>query len=424
MPSFLPYSLSGVASDFHDATNRNLLERWQPLCDWLDTRLRDGFDPSCKVAAVRTGARGLAHDRQGRLLSGVNLASLDPLNIATHPKVLSAVQDAAARFGVHSAGSAAMMGMTTLTVRLEERMAAFLSMQDALVLPSGGEALFAVFRALVQPGDHVILDSLAAPGIRSVAEIATRKVHRAHHMSAASVLSHLEQIRAQEPDAGILVITEALSWADSQSPELARLQEICRLHEATLLVDTALDLGSTGPGGRGVLAAQGLLGKVDIVSGTFARAFGSNGGFLACNHPALRTAIVQNSMVHWSSSAISPPQAAGILAALDLIEGCEGERRRRLLLQNCRSFRDGLAAQGYEVLGVPGSMIPVLLGGGAVARRMTAEVLYHGVIVNLTEHPQVPQGAARWMLQPMADHNDTDVETFLSLTGRARRFAA
>lgn len=424
MSTFLPDSLTGIASDFHDATNRNLLERWQPLCDWLDTRLRDGFDPACKVNAVRIGARALAHDRRGRMLSGVNLASLDPLNISTHPRVLAATQDAAARFGIHSGGSAAMMGLTSLVVTLEQRMATFLSMRDAVVFPTGADALHALFRTLVQPGDHIILDSLAAPGLRDLAEIATRKVHLAHHLSPASVLEHLEKIRAQEPDAGILVMMEAMSYADCQSPDLVTLREMCRLHEATLLVDTALDLGSTGPGGRGVLGRQGVLGEVDLVSGTFARAFASNGGFLACNHPALRAAIVQSSLVHWSSSAISPLQAAAILAALDLIDGMEGDWRRRCLLRNCRAFRQGLTKQGYNVLGEPGSAIPVLLGAAAVARRMTAEVLYNGAVVNLVEYPIVPQGGARWILHPMADHSAEDVDTFLALTERARRFAA
>lgn len=424
MSSFLSDSLTGIATDYHDARNRNLIDRWEPLNDWLDDRLTERFDPSCKVNTVRVGARACGFDRKGRLITGVNFASQDPLNLGSHPKILAATQDAAARFGVHSAGSAAMMGLTSLAIKLQDRLAEYLCMDHAVVFQNGGSGLYAVVRTLVQDGDHIILDAHSPSALREIATGATRKVHLARHLSCEAVLERLERIRAQEPDGGILVMVEALSGADSRCTDIARLQDICRLHEATLLVDVGMDLGSIGPRGTGVLGMQNMLGKVDVVVGTFARAFVANGGFVASNHKALRTAMMYGTGVHASCSAISPLQTAVALTALTLIEGEEGEQRRGKLLANARRLRTGLAAQGYEILGEPSAIVPVRLGDAGPARRATASVLYSGAVVNLIEQPIGPRDGARWILQMMADHTNRDLQAFLRLTREARRQVA
>lgn len=412
--------LDGVASDYHDAGNPNLLDRWQPMRDWLTLRLSAGVDSSCKVLASRVGPRARGFDRAGIRFSGINFASQDSLGLSSHPHVIAATTDATLQYGVHSAGPAAQMGLTGLMLELEARVARFLGMFDATVFPAGLLARQAVIRTLVRPGDHILIDCHADAGLKDAADGAAAKVHRFVHGSTEAVERRLLRLRKSEPRAGILIVTEGIFGLDGDSPDIAALQSLAWEFGATLLVDVTRDLGALGPTGRGVLELQNLLGKVDVVVGGFAATFASNGGFVATDHPALKPALRLTSGAQGLSSALSPMQAAAAIAAFDIVECGEGVYRRERLLANATRLRDGLSAVGFEVLGLPGAMVPVRLGPTALARRMTTAVQSAGGIVNLIEEPLVAKDDCRWNLQVTADHTDALIDEFVSVAATAR----
>lgn len=422
MTDFLPLddTLDRIAADCHDADNRNLLDRWRPVADWMEARLAAGIDPHAKVQIGRIGPRAILRDRAGRFLSGVNFASEDPLGLGAHPALMAAAQTAAARHGMHAAGSPDAAGLTSAARALEERIAAFLGTADATAFSTGWTAGFEAIRVLVDAGDHVLIDAHCPPGLMEAAARATRKVFPIPHGSVAHAEARLEAIRSQEPDAGILVVTCGLFADTSDSPDLGALRRLCRRYEATLLVDVSHDLGVMGPGGRGAIGAQGLLGQVDVITGSLGRGFASAGGFVAGDHPALKAALRLGSGAQALSSAVSPMQAAAALAAIDLVDGEEGAARRARLEDNVRRLRAGLLAEGFDVRGEASAIVPVHLGAPAEARRMTAEMLGSGAIVNLDEPPIVPRGACRWRLQVMAGHSAADIDLFVALAGRAR----
>lgn len=413
-------SLDRIADDCVDADNRNLLDRWRPVAEWMEARLAAGIDPHGKVQIGRIGPRAILRDRAGRFLSGVNFASEDPLGLGAHPALLAAAQTAAARHGVHAAGSPDAAGLTSATRDLEERLAAYLGTADATVFATGWTAGFEAIRVLVAAGDHVLIDAHCPPGLMEAAGRATRKVFQIPHGSTAQAQARLEAIRAQEPDAGILVVTAGLFPGTSDQPDLGALHALCRLHDATLLVDVTHDLGVLGPGGRGAIGEQGMMGKVDVVTGSLGRGFASAGGFVAGDHPALKAALRLGSGTQALSGAVAPMQAAVAVAAIELVDGAEGAARRERLARNVHRLRAGLVAEGFDVRGEPSPIVPVHLGSPAEARRLTAEMLASGAIVNLDEPPIVARAACRWRLQVMAGHSEADIDLFVALAGRAR----
>lgn len=419
-------TLTGALPDPACAAGPDLLDRWQPLHDWVRRRIDSGIPPGPKCNLGRIGPRGMGRpDAAGAPVFGVQFAAQDRLSLSAHPAICEAAHAAIAARGVHSAGPVAMMGLSDLAERLEARIAGFLGLAGATVFPTGWAAGYGAVRTLVRPDDHVLIDALAPGCLQQGATAATRHVHRFAHLSTDAAARRLIRLRAEYPLGGILVVTRALFGQDSESPDLPALQALCRAHRATLLVDVAEDLGATGPGGRGVPGLQGLHGAIDVLVGSFSRTFAANGGFVAASHPALQDALRLTCGLLASSSALSPVQAAVVLAALDIVEGVEGEWRRARLLRHVTALREGLADHGYTVPGVPGTVVPVLLGDLAQARRMTAAMLEAGVFVHLLEPPAVPQGRCRWCLQPMAAHEDSDIARLLDAAETLRaRFPA
>lgn len=402
----------------------SLLDRLSPLPYGWDMLDDFGIDTFAKqiVGPVLTQAR--ANDRRGRLLGdGINFASQDYLSLACHPQIQAAAVEAIARYGVHSAGSPALMGNTTLSVELEQRLASFLGMRSCSLFPTGWGAGYGAIRTLVRATDHVVIDHLSHACLWEGARNATRNVHSFAHLSLKGLEEHLVRIRQQDPSGGILVVTESLFSMDADSPDLQAHQELAKGHNATLLVDMAHDLGSMGPTGLGALETQGMQGKIDVVMGSFSKTFAANGGFVACNEPGLKLAIRFGCGPHTFTNAMSPVQAAVVLKALDIVQSPEGQVRRHCLLDNALHLRKALAGTGHTVLGLPSAVVPVVVGGIAHSRLLTRFMLAGGMLVNLIEHPAVPRDASRLRLQIMADHTHAQIDRLVAVLAEAGRQA-
>jgi glycine C-acetyltransferase len=184
------------------------------------------------------------------------------------------------------------------------------------------------------------------------------------------------------------------------------------------LVDVAHDLGAMGEGGRGFIGQQGMSGQIDIVMGSFSKTFASNGGFVACNSPAVRQYLKFYGCSATFSNALSPVQAATVTKAFDIVQSDKGRQLRRLLLKRVGEMRDALAAAGLQVIGNPSAIVPVLVGDEALARMVSRRLPELEVIANLVEYPAVAKGNARFRLQMMPSHSAENVR---ELAARLRR---
>jgi 7-keto-8-aminopelargonate synthetase-like enzyme len=276
--------------------------------------------------------------------------------------------------------------------------------------PTGWAAGYGVVRGLVRNDDHVIIDALAHSCLQEGAYAATRNVHINSHNNLQSVRRHLQRIRNRDRANAILVATEALFAADSDTPDIGALQELCREFEATLLVDVANDFGTVGEDGRGHIGLQQMAGKVDIVIGSFSKAFASNGGFACTHSPAVGEYLRHFGSTGTFSNAMSPIQAAIVLKALEIVRSEEGRQLRASLMRNVLRLRERLTTANLDVVGDPSPLVSTKVGDEAIGRMMSRRLPALGVAAHLVEFPAVAKGSSRFRLHVMAKHEAEHID--------------
>jgi len=407
-------ALTGSLRDYRDLRGADLLGRVEHFFRWQDLRRQHRLWPYSRATEEAPKTVCAAQEDTGARFGGVNFGSQDYLSLASHPGIMAAAKAAIDEYGVHSAGSAAFIGNTRYSLALERSIADFLGMEHAVLYPTGWAAGFGVIKALVRPDDHVVMDGLCHSCLQEGAFAATRNVHLHGHLNIASARRHLTRIRTRDAENAILLVTESLFSMDSDTPDIAALQDLCREFKATLLVDCAHDLGNLGEDGRGHIGLQHLIGQVDIVMGSFSKTFGSNGGFVACNSPAVREYLKYYSAPQTFSNALSPVQAAIVLKAFDIVKGAEGRTLRAELMSNIVYLRTRLQEAGFEVVGEPSAIVPVMMREEGLARLVASRLPELGVVANLVEYPAVAKGSARFRFQVMARHTKGDIDDVVS----------
>jgi glycine C-acetyltransferase len=209
---------------------------------------------------------------------------------------------------------------------------------------------------------------------------------------------------------------------DSDTPDLLALQALCREFDATLVVDVAHDLGNLGDDGRGHVGIQGMLGKIDVIMGSFSKTFASNGGFVACKSRAVKEYLRFYSAPATFSNALSPVQAATILKAFEIVDSFEGRALRLAMMTNILTLRDRLREAGLDYYGDPSAIVCVKMGSEGLARLVSRRLPELGLVANLVEFPAVPKGAARIRMQVMANHSEKNIADAVRIlkTAKAR----
>ena len=402
-------ALQGSMRDFRAPTGADLLARCGDFFQWEDGRRQSGTWPFSRATEAGPATSGAVRDDQGVLCEGVNFASQDYLSLSSHPLVETAACRAVLDFGVHSAGSPVLVGNTATSVELEYRLAEFLGMREVVLFPTGWAAGFGVIKGLVRSHDYVVMDALAHSCLQTGAQASTQNVVLFRHLDTNHCRQRLATIRAKDAQAGILLVTESLFSMNSDTPDIAAMQALAHEFGATLVVDAAHDLGCLGPDGAGHIGIQGMLGKVDLVMGSFSKTFGSNGGFVATNSREVKEYLKFYSPSCTFSNALSPVQVAVITKALEIIRSAEGRMLRDKLMRNVLSLRGQIQARGMEVYGDPSAIVAVKTGDEALARMTSRELPGLGLISNLVEFPAVAKGQARFRLQVMANHAPTQI---------------
>ncbi|HYM17487.1 MAG TPA: aminotransferase class I/II-fold pyridoxal phosphate-dependent enzyme [Micropepsaceae bacterium] len=407
-------TLTGSLREFRDPRGTDLFERVEGFYRWQDARRQQGFWPYSKSTEKAPLNMCAAKDDAGRRFEGVNFASQDYLSLSSHPAIKQAAKEAVEEYGVHSAGSAAFLGNTRYSLELQRTISTFLNMEHTVLYPTGWAAGYGVIRGLIRAEDHVVMDGLAHNCLQDGAIAATRNIHLHGHLNLVSVRRHLNRIRTRDKNSGILVITEGLFSMDSDTPDIAAMQELCREFNAKLMVDVAHDLGNIGEDGTGHIGLQQMLGKVDIVMGSFSKTFASNGGFVCVNSPAVREYLRYFGSSGTFSNALSPVQSAIVLKAFEIVQSEEGRNLRASLMKNVLHLRNELQKMGLEVIGNPSAIVSAKVGDEALARMVSQRLPELGVVANLVEFPAVAKGSARFRLQVMAKHTKENIDALIA----------
>jgi 8-amino-7-oxononanoate synthase len=292
---------------------------------------------------------------------------------------------------------------------LEAAAADLVSQPAALVFTSGYAANVGLLSCLAGPQDLIVSDALNHASIIDGARLSRAHVRVVPHLDVEATARAL----ADPPPGRAFVVTESYFSMDADSPDLAALRRVCDAHGAALLVDEAHALGVLGPGGRGLCAQAGVL--ADAVVGTFGKAFGAGGAFVAgCE--SLIAWLWNRARSFVFSTGVSPMVAA---AALDGLRRAAGEPgRREAVLSRATRLRAGLAARGLRVLG-HGPIIPWVVGEPRRAVRFAEALVVRGVDVRAIRPPSVPAGTARLRLTVTAALTEADVDHAIAAVGAA-----
>src|SRR5258705_1556889 len=242
-------TLTGSLREYREPHGTDLFQRVEGFYQWQDLRRAHGFWPYSKSTEEAPRNICAAKDDAGRSFKGVNFASQDYLSLSSHPLIKEAAKAAVEEYGVHSSGSAAFMGNTRYSLELQRVISQFLNMEHTVLYPTGWAAGYGIIRGLIRADDHVVIDGLAHNCLQDGAIAATRNIHLHGHLNLQSVRRHLNRIRSRDKENAILVITEGLFSMDSDTPDIAAMQDLAREYDAKLMVDVAHDLGNIGDDG-------------------------------------------------------------------------------------------------------------------------------------------------------------------------------
>ncbi|MFC2094833.1 aminotransferase class I/II-fold pyridoxal phosphate-dependent enzyme [Candidatus Bipolaricaulota bacterium] len=341
---------------------------------------------------------------EGRRL--IMLGSNNYLGLTMHPAVREAAVKAIRDFGTSCTGSRFLNGTLGLHCELEERLAAFLGKEEALVFSTGYQTNLGVFSALIGRGDLVICDKENHASIVDGCRLSFGKMRRYDHND----MEDLERVlKACPDDAGTLLATDGVF---SMSGDLAPLPEIVTLCEQTgtrILVDDAHGIGVVG-GGRGTAHLHGVEDRVDLMLGTFSKSLASIGGYIAGDTTTINwIRHLARSLIF--SASLPAPNVAAALASLDIIEK-EPERVDQVNAVADR-LRSGLRELGFDVGKSVTPIIPVFIGDAMNALKAWRILYDAGVYVNVAIPPAVPAGQSLLRTSVMATHTDEHINKVL-----------
>jgi len=342
------------------------------------------------------------------------LCSDNYLGLADHPRVREAAAEAAMRWGVGSGASRLVSGTMTVHRRLEERLAAFMHRESALLFGSGFLANAGVIAALARPGDIVFSDELNHASLIDGCQLSRAEVFAYDHGD----VEHLAWGLAQAQGRAALIVSEAVFSMDGDVAPLEDIVELAERHRVRLVVDESHAIGALGPGGRGLLAELGLEDHVDVILGTLEESLGSYGAFVACDR-TMTQYLLNAARTLIFSTAPSPPAIAGALAALALLE--ERPRLVARLQLNAATLGDGLEQEGFGPHASRTHIMSVVVGDPALTLRMCEAALSRGLFAQALVPPAVPEPGSRLRLTAMASHRAEELEAAARVLGKAAR---
>jgi glycine C-acetyltransferase len=339
------------------------------------------------------------------------LSSNNYLGLANHPEVIRAGQEALERYGAGTASVRFICGSFSIHRELERKLAAFMGSESCLSYVSCWNANTGAIPVLAGEGDIIISDELNHASI--IDGIRLSKARRLIYKHAD--MEDLERkLGSSQGDGSRLIATDGVFSMEGDLAPLPEILELARRYDAVTLVDDSHGTGVMGDGGRGVAEHFGVLGQVDVITGTLGKALGGAAGGFVASSGQLIELLTQSSRPQIFSNALPATIAASSLKAVQLLEADRGLVRK--LHQNADYLRRGLRARGFRPLDAPSAIIPILVGDTSFAMRMSERLLAEGVFVTGFGYPVVPEGAARLRVQASAaleqEHMDRALEAF------------
>ena len=369
--------------------------------------------PITRIRKLRTWKPGdssselIGLDRNNNQIKLIDLASNDYLDLARHPLLIEAARQTLEADGVGSGGSRFITGSRNIHQKLEKKLAEWLNRDIVLLYPSGFQANLAAVLALADRHTHVICDRLIHHSLLVGVKASGAKLIRFKHNNLSELETLLKKSRQSNPQKKPLVITESLFSMEGTTAPIKEISKLCIKYDSKLLIDEAHAFGVMGPEGRG--ESFGLKEPISIISGTFGKAFGSGGAFLATDKITGEN-LIQNCGAFRYTTALAPPLCASALAALNLIN--RNPQWGEELQNESIILRDKLSQIGWQRPLGRSPIISIVLGSDKLAIDYQKKLEDQGLLTVAIRPPTVPEGKSRLRI---VIRRNTPVQAFETL---------
>jgi len=331
----------------------------------------------------------------------LNFCANNYLGLANDPRLIEAAKTALDRYGYGVASVRFICGAQDVHRQLERRLAAFTGHEDAILYAAAFDANGGLFEPLLDEHDAIVSDALNHASIIDGVRLCKAKRYRFANSDMDDLEAKLKQARADGART-ILIVTDGVFSMDGYIANLSGICDLAERYDALTMVDDCHAHGFMGAKGRGTPEHCGVMGRIDIVTGTLGKALGGAMGGFTCARQSVIDMLRQRSRPYLFSNSLAPAIAGASLTALDLVE--RGDDLRKRLFDNAKRFRAGMTDAGFTLLPGEHPIIPVMLGDAALSQRMANALMDEGVYVIGFFFPVVPKGQARIRTQMSAAH--------------------
>ena len=337
----------------------------------------------------------------------VNFCANNYLGLSDDPTIIAAAKRTLDERGWGMSSVRFICGTLDVHKELEAKLSTFLGTADTILYSSCFDANGGLFETLLGPEDAIISDSLNHASIIDGVRLCKARRYRYANSDMADLRSQL--VAADEAGARLKMI--ATDGVFSMDGYIAKLGEICDLadeFDAMVMVDDSHAVGFMGKTGRGTHEYCGVMGRVDIITGTLGKALGGASGGYTSGRADIVALLRQRSRPYLFSNTVAPAVVGAAIACLDMLSSSTELRDR--LEANTRSFRDQMTAAGFDILPGDHPIAPIMLGDARLASGMADALLAHGIYVIGFSYPVVPKGLARIRVQLSAAHTVEQID--------------
>jgi len=345
-----------------------------------------------------------------------NFCANNYLGLSSHPKVIQAAKDAIDTHGFGMSSVRFICGTQDIHKTLEEKISTFLGTEDTILYAAAFDANGGVFEPLLGEKDAIISDALNHASIIDGIRLCKSMRYRYDHNSMEDLEAKLQQAIADGAQQK-MIVTDSVFSMDGTIAQLDKIVALAEKYEALIMIDECHSSGFMGKTGRGVHELKGVMGKIDIITGTLGKALGGASGGFTSGRKEIIDLLRQRSRPYLFSNTLAPSIAGASIAVFDLLS--KTTELRDKLEVNTKYFREKISAAGFDVKPGEHPIIPIMLYDAVVSQKMAEKLLEKGIYVIGFYYPVVAKGQARIRVQISAGHSmdqlDHAIKSFIEV---------
>jgi len=335
----------------------------------------------------------------------INFCANNYLGLSSHPKVIEAAKKTIDTHGFGMSSVRFICGTQDIHKELEEKISAFLGTEDTILYAAAFDANGGVFEPLLGPEDAIISDALNHASIID----GVRLCKAARYRYANNDMADLEAQLIEASEAKVkVIVTDGVFSMDGTIAQLDKICELAEKYDAVVMTDECHSTGFMGKTGRGVHEHRGVMGKVDIITGTLGKALGGASGGFTSGKKEIIELLRQRSRPYLFSNTLAPSIVGASIAVIDMLS--ETTELRDKLEANTHYFREQMTAAGFDIKPGEHAIVPIMLYDAVLSQEMARKLLEKGIYVIGFYFPVVPKGQARIRVQMSAVHDRTHLD--------------